>query len=149
MPFLTNAQKSGAVINAKYTGRIENVFGIFNSFNPPKIGDSVDVIIISDTLHVKFFSTTTPNVQIYPPGFKMTPNALKRKDEYKDIISTTETRATRNYNVKYTIGESDNTINLSIQIVHMGDGSLANLVIIDEYLGYTYNILTAKLNKTK
>ncbi len=149
MSIFSFAQKKGPLINAHYSGKIESVFGTFDSFNPPKIGDSVDAIIISDTLYVKFFSAKNPDVQIYPPAFKMTPNALKKKDEYKDIISTTETKATGSYNVKYAIGESDNSINLSIEIVHMSDGSMANLVIIDEYMGYTYDILTARLNKTK
>ena len=134
-------------INAKYAGRVEYVFGAFDSFNPPAANDSVEVSIAGDSLQVKLFSVGKSSVHSYPSDFKMPAKSLLLKEEYKDIITPTEEKATGSYNVKYSNGDKNSYEITTIQIVHMSDGKIANLAIVNEHQGFVYDILIARLNK--
>jgi hypothetical protein len=149
VPFISFAQQDNRVINAEYTGKVEYVFGTFGSFNPPKANDSVTVEIINDSLLVKFIPDRYVDGSGVSGGLRVSEKYLRVNQEYKDIITPTEEKATGSYNVRYTIGNKNNSPNTNIQIVHMGDGKMANMTLINVTDSFVGDILVAKLNKVK
>lgn len=149
VPFVSNAQQSTIPVNARYTGRIEYVLGNFGSFNYPHANDSVEVEIINDNLTVKFFPDRYLDCGGSSSGINILAKAMETKEEYKDIITPTEEKVTGSYNVKYTIGGKHKTPNLWLQIVHMGDGKMAYMTLLNEHTPFLGDILVARLNKIK
>ena len=149
MPATLFAQQGNVIINARYTGRVEYVMGSFGSFNTPRVNDSVDIQVTNDSLIVRFFPDRYIDGAGSKSGIHIPGGFLRVREEYMNILSPTEDKPTGNYNVRYSIGGSDNALNMNIQLVHSGDGKIASITVINITGSFVTDILIARLNKVK
>jgi hypothetical protein len=143
----TNNNNSKSV----YTGIIEYTTGGFDGYDYPKIGDSV-LVYIEDN---KLISLT-----VFPPNERNSSRHLNisfknlklvKKKEYVDIVAIDKLVPTGNYDMKFSYGKDyKDGNNCTVNLSHFGNGSFANITLIEEENGLRINnLLIANLVKMK
>ncbi|HXC04506.1 MAG TPA: hypothetical protein VNZ86_07115 [Bacteroidia bacterium] len=112
-----------------YAGHLDYVNGNFGTYNYPVKADSIVVYVHDSTISFRIFQGRDQYVQRGPDVNNQILRLVKSK-VYEDIIAPDKSVPTRNRDGKYTGKGSEGPVWL--YLTHYGDGSMADLTLIQE-----------------